>query len=294
MTEKMLQTEYDVEPNTGDPASDAIKLPKGPIADYLPLHTVSAENIRDRFNAVDAVVLYEGNTVVHRDPETNEALHRRPTTFVDSDPYGTLGGSARTFAAALAAHQGIAKSILIVGGNPDKKSLSHNDRHSGAEIYEASFFKRLERLIDSKIAEPQNEILKRDVVIPDTLISDTSENSYWDIVSAFENAVKHGWKSVGFLSNSYHLPRLQALGELAKKNHAPRFDLITIFPLSAEETIIGLSKSDARPRYEDFFRRAYTTHSMLMRIANEQKGCLDVQEGRYVPDGKSKTALSNK
>ncbi len=268
------------------------------LIDHIPSFSEDPENILRTLRSLDAFIVFEGNTVLKASSAPDAALRIKPTSFRDGDDFGPLGGRHRTLAAGIigATLGADSPQPVFVGGNPDKKLLSHDVAHSGAEIYEANYQETIEKIRASAAPDspqkPRTRSVAKTFPAP-ALILDQSENSYGDIEHALKTATERGWTKLGFLSNQYHLPRLQKLFELARKNNAPQFDTIEVTLLGAEDIIVSLSSDVMRARYEPILIEAYTEPGMLSRIAQEKKGISDIKSGSYAP-GSSKSTSSGK
>lgn len=293
----MLHEEYNAKPGKN---KDGIRptdsgAQENAIVDFLPGYetgSLALKEVLEKLRTLDALVIFEGNTVIKEEIGTI-----KPTSFNDEDDFGTLGGGARALAAAVATgslgHE--LQQLLFVGGNPVNKERSHGGHaHSGSEIYQQTYEKYLGIIRTSKTGEDSlhggRTLVRADTETRIPLILDTSQNSYGDIVSTLKEALERGWKTVGFLSNQYHLPRLGKLLEKAVREH-PQYRNIEVHSLSAEEVILALSSEKAAHYYIKLFSAAYAAPSMQRRIEAEQRGIKQIEDGSYTP-GESKPALS--
>lgn len=153
-----------------------------------------------------------------------------------------LDGTWRTIAAANLYQQGRTKNIILTGGQtagPDMPS----EAQAMAHYLTRNFTQE----------EGQLQRIPEDAIHLEEYARDTSTN----LAYVKELIEEEGWKHIGIVTNSYHLPRATQLA----KNLG-----ISAAPISAEEEII---KWD--PRFREMANRYYTSEDMKRITASEQK-----------------------
>lgn len=256
-----------------------------------PEHTAKLVN---EVGKLDAVVVFEGNTVVKkRAIKGREVTLVRPTGSYDKDDYGSLGGRWRSLAMAyITARLGSTPRPVFVGGNPEKKIQSHTGhRHSGAEVMKERYVRDLGKIHVAEQGNLDEKFIALDKQggLREISILDTSENSAADVLHVLQTAHKKSWRKVGFLSNHYHLPRLLALVEWVKERH-PQLEDIEVIPIGAEDTILSLARETMQDEYEKIFVDFYMQPDMGLRIRSEKNGIADLQMDNYDAEREGKPA----
>lgn len=176
----------------------------------------------------------------------------RTSSFDKNDNFGVMGDYLRPKAAAILYKKNPSIQLFVVGGKGQLEGVP--DAPSIANIM-------------------KNELIE--LGVPREVIGEETKsgNSHSQLIACAKLAQEQDIKHISILSNEYHLPRLKAmifhsneLGALASAEF-----------ISAEATLVG-HDPDA---WKAIIDAAYKSQSMKARIALEQKGVKDIEEGRY-------------
>lgn len=184
-----------------------------------------------------------------------------PATYADSDEFGMLGGHMRVIAGVELLRRGESGTFVFTTGIYEKnKARLGQDVPPEAEIYAADFSSRAARM---NVSSPE--------VVLERMSKTTLENmrELMRIIGA------RGWSHVAIVSNTYHLPRVEAL-----YTHLFRLrpDLhVDITFLSAEEIV----KGGLPGQYDTEIESAYASPSAARRVESEIRGLRDLENGTY-------------
>lgn len=180
----------------------------------------------------------------------------RTSFFNEGDNFGATGDYLRPKAAAILYKKNPSLQLFVVGGKGQLKDVP--DAPSIAGIM-------------------KNELIE--LGVPQEAIKEEtgSGNSHSQLIACAKLAKDHDPKNISILSNEYHLPRLRA--KIAHSNELKT--LASAEFISAEATLID-HDPDA---WKAIINTAYKSQSMKARIALEQKGVKDIEEGRYSYNG---------
>lgn len=158
------------------------------------------------------------------------------TSYNDGDAFGTLGGYARVEAGAILARR-YSKAVLIV-----------------SRVMK-------EELVDFGV--------DRDRIICEEVSTNTKSGMEQDLVLTNRN----NWKTVIFVTNEYHIPRVSTIWEMLNSS-------VQAYFMSAEKIII-----EVRPEFEETFTQIKKTEAYQKRLASEAKGIEALHSGKYKSAG---------
>lgn len=184
-----------------------------------------------------------------------------PATYADSDEFGMLGGHMRVIAGVELLRRAESDTFVFTTGIYEKnKARLGPDVLPEADVYAAHF---LEQMASMNLSRPQ--------IVLESASKTTLENMS-ELVRIIE---AQGWKRVAIVSNTYHLPRIEALYEHLFKL---RPDLhVDIAFLSAEEIV----RSVLPGRYDEEIEAAYASPAAVKRAESEARGLRDLENGTY-------------
>jgi hypothetical protein len=186
----------------------------------------------------------------------------RPTTYADYDQYGMLAGNMSVIAATLLFEHGASETFVFSTGTSEKtKAMYGSGVPTEAEVYSASF---LALIKDSSRSTPFIIREKQSV------------NTYSNLTECIKIINKYGWRDIAVLSARYHIPRVQAIWELASR--AKHTTKARVDFLAAETIIIELLPGI----HDEAIRAAYNSPEGRKRLASEAQGLRDIQTGTYV------------
>lgn len=176
----------------------------------------------------------------------------RTMNFNEIDDEGLVSGDrVRVVAASYLSKEKTNLKILVSGS---KGRLSHTDCPTLAAV--------LKRELVELGVDPRNIIEE-----------DGSTGTFGQLKESLGIAKKLKFSRVGIVSNEYHLPRIRKILERIP-DLSCQIDLI-----SAEKIAIQNDPEFWKQEVED----AYASEAMKKRIALEQKGIQDLQDGKYKP-----------
>jgi DUF218 domain len=186
----------------------------------------------------------------------------RPTTYTDHDAYGMLAGEMNVIAATLLFGQGVTQTFLFSTGTSEKtKAAFGPDVPTEAEVYSQDFLRRLG-------GKPTKHL--------EVILENKSVNTYTNLTECMQIIGKHPeWKRIAIMSARYHIPRIEALWNMASSKHS-----VTVQPdfLVAEDVIEHFLPGI----YTQQIQEAYNSPEGLKRVANEIQGLQDMHDGKYV------------
>ena len=249
---------------------------------------IPPEKTLEALQGLDMIVVLEGNTVVHS-PEII-----RPTTWQDFDnsplfdpddeyryiqdvPAMLAGGMRPLATGQIGVGLGDQTPLLVfAGGNPVSKEKTHEIPHSGSEVYKALYKKWL-RLFSALGQKQPWSVIHAGTAPKEPVVLSNSENSRGDMLNALKLALEQTTDKtkqikVGFLSNDYHLPRLEAMFENLQGEIPELSTRVVFVPISAEDTILSLASETAKKSLFTTFENAYSQDTALNRIGVELVG----------------------
>lgn len=197
-------------------------------------------------NNEKAVVILGGSL------KKDKAGRWRTTSFSEGDDFGTLGDRLRVIAGEYL-YKEEDRPIFVLGGPGQLKDM-------GAPA----------------VSETMKQELMERGVPAENIFIEVESGSTWQQLQELKRLIQeHALGGLTVISNEYHLPRIQAMiekdGELNAllQNNQLKLE-------SAESVLIA-----REPRWEKSIRSAYERDDVRARIALEQKGVEDINEGRY-------------
>lgn len=178
----------------------------------------------------------------------------RTANYNEGDNFGATGDSVRVIAGSYLFKHGLADHIIVSCGPGQYK-----DR---PEIPNVALIMKQE-LIELGVPAEKIEIENK------------SNNTYQQLKAAQAISKQRKLKSVGIVSNKWHLPRIQTMID-----HGPDMDNIREFTelIDAEDVLLYY----APDKWRKIIEEAYKSKGIKQRMALEQKGIQDILEGRYV------------
>ncbi len=184
-----------------------------------------------------------------------------PVTYDDYDIFGMLAGEIRIIAAVLLFEDNLADTFVFSTGVSEKtRATLGPDVPAEAAVYSQDFLSRASS--SGRRA-------------PTVILEDRSVNTYTNLMECIAIIRGHQWEHVGIMSARYHMPRVQALWELAKEKHP--VNASTSF-LAAEDIVTHYMPGV----YDDMITAAYRSPQGLKRLENEALGVQAIKDGRYV------------
>lgn len=188
----------------------------------------------------DVIVIITGGTICNADGEY------RSTSYNDGDAFGTLGGYVRVEAGAILASE-YPKAKLVTtgrGGAGKGKPVTH-------------------------AAVMERELLELGVAPERILREEVSTTTMDGLIQACDLAQKHHWKSIIFVTNEFHLPRVQAMWNTLDTSIEAHF-------ISAEDVIVRV-----RPEFSKTFEDIKATSAYKKRLESEARGIEALRLGTY-------------
>lgn len=185
----------------------------------------------------------------------------RPVTYHDHDEFGMVAGEIRVVAAAVLYEQQLAGTFVFSTGTSEKTRAALGPGvPAEAVVYSEDFLRRT-----ASSARPA----------PTVILEDRSVNTYSNLVESIAIIREHRWARVAIVTARYHIPRVQALWEVARGNH----------PVTA--SVAFLAAEDIVTRYlpgvyDDVIAAAYASPQGLKRLRHEAQGLQDLTDGRYI------------
>ncbi len=187
----------------------------------------------------------------------------RPTTYADHDAYGMLAGEMNFIAATLLYGQHVATTFVFSTGTSEKtKAAFGADVPTEAQVYSQDFLRRLGN------GKPTSRL--------EIILEEKSVNTHSNLTECIKVINQHPtWKKVAIMSARYHIPRIEALWQMATAAHNTE---VTPDFLVAEDVIEHFLPGI----YTDMIKDAYNSPEGLKRVANEIQGLQDMRDGKYV------------
>lgn len=137
---------------------------------------------------------------------------------------------------------------------------------------------KLGKLLDAQTVSSviKRELLEGGVSATNIIEEDISTTTYEQLKAIFNICKEHGFNSITFISNKYHVPRINAFLEEIPELIS-LYEGITIEVTSAEDILIA---SD-RKAWETIFSEAYQHPTMKARILREERGVAMLRQGTY-------------
>lgn len=195
-----------------------------------------------------------------------------PTDYSHSDEFGMLGGGIRVIAALDLYLQKQSREFVFTTGIYEKNRAKFGqDVPPESHEYAATF----KRLIEDLKKRPENQEKFKDMEEPLITSEDRSTTTLTNIREALQIILDSGWKKVAFVSNEYHIPRIEALYKQALEKHPEVQVNVSFIPA---ETIV----KEAEPgKYDEEICKAYCSEEAKKRIINEIQGIEDLEAGKY-------------
>ena len=194
-----------------------------------------------------------------------------PTDYRHGDQFGMLGGGIRVAAALELYFQRQAKEFVFTTGITEKnKSLYGPDIATEASVYADKFLRCIESLKKRSVLFDNAPDLEEPVITRE----DRSCRTLTNVKEVLTIIRTNKSTRISVVSNSYHIPRLEALYREVMKQEG--MDISIEFK-HAEE-ILKLGKPGM---YDIVIDRAYKTEQAKVRIANETNGVRDLSCGNY-------------
>jgi uncharacterized SAM-binding protein YcdF (DUF218 family) len=192
-----------------------------------------------------------------------------PAGYHDSDDFGMLGGEMRVNAAVSLFLKGAAPNIVFTTGVYEKNIAKHGpDVPPEADVYARHFTDMLHT--------PRYEDQARDHDDPSIILENTSITTLTNIQEVLQLISDSGWDRVCIVTSKYHVPRVQALYEMALKKVADKINPHIDF-LGAEDVVADLEPGV----YDQDIREAYSLPEAEKRLTNEARGLADIKAGKY-------------
>ncbi|MEK7095081.1 MAG: YdcF family protein [Patescibacteria group bacterium] len=188
----------------------------------------------------EAIFVITGGTVLSEDGVYHS------TSYSDGDAFGTLGGYVRVEAGAILASE-YPKAKLVTtgrGGAGKGKPVTH-------------------------AAVMERELLELGVKPERIVCEEISTTTMSGLAQAFVLAQKHHWKSIIFVTNEFHLPRVQAMWNTLDTSIEAHF-------ISAEDVIVRV-----RPEFSKTFEDIKATSAYKKRLESEARGIEALRLGTY-------------
>ena len=178
----------------------------------------------------------------------------RTTTFTEGDEFGAIGDRYRIEAAHYAYTANTDIQFLILGGKGQLKNIP--DAPSISEVM-------------------RQELTDMGVPADKITIETESGNTYQQLQALSRIIAASDLSTVVILTNRHHVPRVDALmqkmDEFSKRQTSPE-----IIIRAAEDMVIQFD-----PGRSNEFDKAYATQAMKDRVAKEEKGVHQIQQGTY-------------
>lgn len=168
----------------------------------------------------------------------------RSTTYEEGDSFGTLGGYARIQAGAILARRYPKAKVVANTKCLDDRLPTHASIHA--------------RELEALGVEKERIVLE-----------EKSTTTGTQVLEALALAESQGWKNILFVSNEYHIPRVQAFYEKAKSN-------VQADSISAESILIAES-----PGFKDAFEIIQKKPAYRLRLKSEAEGLEALRKGVY-------------
>jgi hypothetical protein len=185
----------------------------------------------------------------------------RPVTYEDYDQFGMLAGEIKVIAAVVLCEHDVTDTFVFSTGTSEKTRAAFGSGiPTEAAVYSQDF---LSRIGSSNRPDPT------------IILEDRSVNTYSNLTECIAIIRTNQWTHVAIMSARYHMPRVQALWELAQRKHPVTAG--TDF-LAAEDVITKYLPGI----YEDIIKAAYSSPQGRIRRKNEAQGLQDMRNGKYI------------
>jgi uncharacterized SAM-binding protein YcdF (DUF218 family) len=185
----------------------------------------------------------------------------RPVTYENHDKFGMVAGEIRVIAAVLLYEHDLAGTFVFSTGISERtRAALGRDVPAEAAVYSQDFLRRTR-----SAGRPD----------PVVILEDRSVNTYSNLVECIAIIREHGWERVAIVTARYHVPRVQGLWDVARRNHPVATG--TTF-LAAEDIVTRYLPGI----YDQVIAAAYSSRQGLKRLRNEAQGLRDLKDGRYV------------
>ncbi len=178
----------------------------------------------------------------------------RTTLLSEGDEHGALGDRLRVIAGAMLYKEETSQKIIALGGRGQLAQVPNAP--AVADII-------------------KKELIACDVPV-DAIITETeSGNTFQQLQSLKKILHDYDFQRVLIVSNTYHLPRIEAMIEMdVELKHMLNQGHIEL--RSAEEILV-----EREPERKEEIDRAYASKQMQERIKKEQEGVSQLKEGTY-------------
>ena len=178
----------------------------------------------------------------------------RTANFNEGDEFGTTGDSIRVVAGSYLFKHGFTDHIIVSCGPGQYRNRTE---------------------IPNVATIMKQELIALEVPTDKIEIENLSNNTYQQLKVTQTIAVQRNLKLVGIVSNKWHLPRIQAM-----LNYGPKLEHIKRMAelISAEKILLSYAPNE----WQEIIDTAYKTEGIKKRIAMEQKGIEDIEQGKYV------------
>ncbi len=190
-------------------------------------------------NLPDAIVIFSAGIVATRTGDW------RPTTYEDSDSFGTLGGYDRVRAAVLLAKK-YPRACLVTTSR-----RMTNESPTLAGVY-------------------AEELCRLGVSAECIIKEEDSINTSTAVENIVRLAVLRGWRKIIFLSSEFHLPRIQAFLNILKSD-------ISVVSVSSESVLAQSDKT-----FTKSFMIIKNTSAYRTRLVAEERGIKAIKDGSYL------------
>jgi len=166
------------------------------------------------------------------------------------------GGKSRVIAASYLFNDD-SERFIITTGQVGSEKLAQENKHPNISV-----------------------ILKKELIelgVPEQkIIEENNSNNTFEQLSESVKVIKeHSFEHIIFISNRYHLSRIEAMIEKIPELK----ELLSSGELEFKASEEILIEKD--PKWKEEIDRAYSTEAMKERIALEEKGVRDLKEGKY-------------
>jgi len=194
----------------------------------------------------DAIIILSAGFIAEKDEKLGKTIYRS-TTYEEGDAFGTLGGYARVQAAVELAKK-YSKAFLVTTGKEGPQGMSA-----------------------AKIQASELEVLS--VSSDRIILEEQSVNTKTQIEEALRIAEDYTWKEIVFITNKYHIKRVQLFVEHYKKNLACK--------ITYQDAESVLAKSD--PLFMKEFKKIQNAQAYRVRLESEKRGIEAIRKGIYKP-----------
>lgn len=181
----------------------------------------------------------------------------RTTNFDEGDNFGAMGDRLRVEAAYILYKKNPGLLLITLGGQGQYKDIPG--------------------------VPTVAEVIKRELMdlgVPESSINKEEQSgNTWQQLQALKALIKkEKLNAITILSNRYHLPRVRTMVEHdGKLRTLLAEEKLTL--TSAEEILIAQNPT----KWQELVTKAYQTEAMKKRIAKEEEGVRQIEEGTYKP-----------